>query len=71
MYPYQLNSLEEYHSAYQKSIDQPEEFWAEIAENFQWKKKWDKVLDWNFVEPSIQWFKVGHWTLPKIASIDI
>ena len=59
MYPYQLNSLEEYQRAYQKSIDQPEEFWAEIAENFQWKKKWDKVLDWNFVDPSIQWFKGG------------
>lgn len=59
MYPYQISSLEEYHRAYQKSVDQPEEFWAEIAETFQWKKKWDKVLDWNFSEPSVHWFKGG------------
>ena len=59
MFPYQISSLAEYHSEYQKSVDQPEEFWAEIAENFIWKKKWDKVLDWNFSEPSIQWFKGG------------
>ena len=59
MYPYQIKSLDAYHQAYQKSIDHPEEFWAEIAENFQWKKKWSKVLEWNFTEPSIQWFKGG------------
>jgi len=59
MYPYQIRSLEEYKSVYQKSVEQPEEFWAEIAENFQWKKKWNKVLEWNFSEPSIEWFKGG------------
>ena len=59
MYPYQISSLEEYNRAYLKSVERPEEFWSEIAETFQWKKKWDKVLDWNFTEPSVQWFKGG------------
>ncbi|RYY31042.1 MAG: hypothetical protein EOO04_02795, partial [Chitinophagaceae bacterium] len=45
-YPYQLKTFEEYKKAYQQSIDEPESFWAGIAEHFSWKKKWDKVLDW-------------------------
>ena len=59
MYPYQIKSLEAYHQAYQKSVDQPEEFWAEIAENFVWKKKWDTVLKWDFDTPSVKWFEGG------------
>ena len=54
-----ITSFEEYQSEYKKSVDTPEEFWAEKAETFQWKKKWDKVLDWNFKEPKIEWFKGG------------
>jgi acetyl-CoA synthetase len=56
-YPYQITSLEEYKEAYEKSIQQPEAFWGEIAENFTWKKKWDSVLNWNFQEPKVEWFK--------------
>ena len=58
-YPYQIKSLEEYQNAYQKSVDHPEEFWAGIADNFKWHKKWDSVLDWNFNEPKVEWFKGG------------
>ncbi|MEO5910214.1 MAG: acetate--CoA ligase [Pelobium sp.] len=54
---FQIKSIEEYHAAYEKSVAQPEEFWAEIAGHFQWKKKWDKVLEWNFKEPKVEWFK--------------
>ena len=54
--PYQIKSYEEYKEVYQKSIEQPEIFWGEIAEHFVWKKKWNKVLDWNFKEPKIEWF---------------
>ena len=56
-YPYQIKSLEEYKAAYSKSVEKPEEFWASIADTFQWKKKWNKVLDWNFKEPKIKWFE--------------
>ncbi len=58
-YPYQIKSLEQYHAVYKKSVEQPEQFWSEIAETFSWKKKWDKVLDWNFSEPKINWFEGG------------
>jgi len=58
-YPYQISSLEEYHEAYQKSIDNPESFWGEIASHFQWRKKWDSVLNWNFTEPKVEWFSGG------------
>ncbi|HEX8609033.1 MAG TPA: acetate--CoA ligase [Pedobacter sp.] len=53
----QITSLDEYNKTYQFSIDQPEEFWAGIAEQFLWKRKWDKVLSWNFSEPNIKWFE--------------
>jgi len=56
-YPYQIRSFEQYHTDYKKSVDDPEGFWGSVAENFQWRKKWDKVLDWNFTEPKIEWFK--------------
>ncbi|MDE3185380.1 MAG: acetate--CoA ligase [Bacteroidota bacterium] len=56
-YPYQINSMEEYHEAYKNSAEKPDEFWGEVAENFLWRKKWDKVLEWNFKEPKVEWFK--------------
>ncbi len=52
----QVKSFEEYQESYQLSVDNPEVFWANIAEHFTWKKKWDRVLDWNFSEPKIEWF---------------
>jgi acetyl-CoA synthetase len=58
-YPYQIKSLEQYHDEYKKSVDDPEAFWGNIAENFQWRKKWDKVLDWNFTDPKVEWFAGG------------
>lgn len=56
-YPYQIRSMDEYEMAYRVSVNQPEEYWASVAQHFQWKKKWDKVLEWNFKEPKIEWFK--------------
>ncbi|NOT50293.1 MAG: acetate--CoA ligase [Chitinophagaceae bacterium] len=58
-YPFQITSLEQYHKDYKRSVDEPEAFWASVAENFQWRKKWDKVLEWNFSEPKVEWFKGG------------
>ncbi|MDE3124834.1 MAG: acetate--CoA ligase, partial [Bacteroidota bacterium] len=58
-YPYQIKSLAQYHSDYKKSIEHPEAFWSAIAENFVWRKKWDKTLEWNFSEPKVEWFKGG------------
>ncbi|MEP6926338.1 MAG: acetate--CoA ligase [Ginsengibacter sp.] len=58
-YPFQITTLDDYKSQYEKSITDPENFWADVAENFLWKKKWDKVLEWNFEEPAIKWFING------------
>lgn len=58
-YPYQIKNLDGYHEAYQKSIQDPDAFWGEVATHFTWHKKWDKVSDWNFKDPSIQWFVGG------------
>ncbi|MDZ7933606.1 MAG: acetate--CoA ligase [Emticicia sp.] len=55
-----INSFEEYEEAYKKSVESPEDFWGEIAaNNFEWKKPWKKVLNWNFSEPKIEWFVGG------------
>ncbi|HET6253788.1 MAG TPA: acetate--CoA ligase [Puia sp.] len=55
-YPYQIRTLEQYRTEYKKSVDDPEGFWSGIAGHFQWHRKWDKVLDWNFTEPRVRWF---------------
>jgi acetyl-CoA synthetase len=51
-----ISSIEEYNSEYKRSVEQPEEFWASIAENFSWKKKWDSVLKWDFKNYDVKWF---------------
>lgn len=55
-YPYQIRSAEQYQAAYKKSVDDPEAFWSDIASYFQWRKPWDKVLEWDFKKPTIKWF---------------
>lgn len=54
---FQIKSFEDYQQQYQRSVENPEEFWGDIAENFYWRRKWNKVLDWNFKDPSINWFE--------------
>ena len=56
-YPYQVTSMDQYVTAYNASVNKPEEFWSSVAENFLWRKKWGKVLEWNFKEPKVEWFK--------------
>ena len=51
-----INSLKEYYDCYDRSVDDPEGFWGDIADTFDWHQKWDKVLDWNFEEPDVKWF---------------
>ncbi|MDH3353889.1 MAG: acetate--CoA ligase [Chromatiales bacterium] len=52
----------QYQEMYRASIDTPEEFWAEKAEEFlDWDKKWDTVLDWSFDKKDlyVKWFEGG------------
>jgi acetyl-CoA synthetase len=55
-YPYQIKSFEQYKADYKRSIEDPEGFWSNVAEHFHWRKKWNKVVDWNFKEPKVEWF---------------
>ena len=49
-----------YQEMYQQSVDDPEGFWAQQAEQFvTWTKKWDKVWDWDYREGKIKWFEGG------------
>ena len=64
-YPYQVTSMDEYTAAYNASVDNPEKFWGSVAENFLWKKKWDKVLEWNFKQPAVEWFKGGRLNITE------
>lgn len=55
---YHIKHLEEYWQVYRKSVRNPESFWEEIAEeHFLWRKKWDKVLSWDFSRPEVKWFE--------------
>ncbi len=56
---YQINSAEQYHEQYKKSVEHPEEFWGDIASDFLWRKPWNKTLSWNFKDPQIKWFEGG------------
>jgi acetyl-CoA synthetase len=53
-----------YQKMYKRSVEQPEQFWAEQAEKFvTWYKKWDRVLEWDFDAADIKWFINGKLNL--------
>jgi len=54
-----IHTLSGYLYEYQKSVAQPEEFWARIADSFHWRKRWSQVLDWDFKKPDVKWFVDG------------
>ncbi|WP_317162578.1 acetate--CoA ligase [Flavicella marina] len=55
---YHIKHLEEYYKVYRKSVREPEVFWEEIAEeHFVWRKRWDKVLSWDFSKPEVKWYE--------------
>ncbi len=56
---FHIKSSTAYREVYQQSIENPEAFWADIAESFHWHKKWDKVLEYDFKKPSVEWFLGG------------
>ena len=52
-----ITSLQQYQEAYEESVQQPEKFWAGIANQFDWIKPFTKVIDWNFDDYSVKWFE--------------
>ena len=47
-----------YAETYRRSLEKPEEFWAEAAEAIDWERRWDKVLD-DGRPPFYRWFAGG------------
>ncbi|MCD6382885.1 MAG: acetate--CoA ligase [Thermoplasmata archaeon] len=54
-----IKGEEEYRSMYKRSLEDPEGFWAEAAENLHWFKKWEKVFEWDKEKAEIKWFIGG------------
>ena len=54
-----ITTLHDYHEQYKKSVENPEQFWQEIANDFVWRKKWSTVLEWDFHKPEVKWFIGG------------
>jgi len=65
MSEHQIQSWEEYQEVYKKSVSDPEGFWAGIADSFQWRKKWDEVLAWDFEGPDVKWFEGGQLNITE------
>jgi len=49
-----IASMDEYRALHQRSIEDPEGFWGEIASELHWFSPWSKVLEWN--APDAKWF---------------
>ncbi len=60
-----IQSQQAYSSIYKKSVEDPEAFWADVASDFQWKKKWDKVLEWDFLKAEVKWFLGGKMNITE------
>ncbi|MGB3453428.1 MAG: acetate--CoA ligase [Moheibacter sp.] len=63
---YKIKNLEQYIKAYKKSVNDPEEFWGDIADkNFIWYQKWDKVLHNDMLNGDIKWFVNGKLNMTR------
>ncbi len=54
-----IKGMEQYQKLYQRSIEDPEGFWSEMAENISWQKRWEKVVEYDFHRPYVKWFIGG------------
>ena len=54
-----ITNSEQYLQQYQQSVAHPEKFWAEVAQDFVWRKKWNTVLEFDFNKPEVKWFIGG------------
>ena len=54
-----IDSIADYQHQYQKSLSDPEGFWADVASSFDWMRKWDSVLSWDFDRFDVKWFLGG------------
>ena len=55
----EIRSFEQYHQAYDKSVQDPENFWGAVAKDFLWHKEPESILEWDFNKPQVRWFADG------------
>ncbi|HEY8402045.1 MAG TPA: acetate--CoA ligase [Cytophagaceae bacterium] len=60
-----IKTMKQYQEEYLQSVNNPEEFWAQKASDFIWRKKWDKVLEWDFIKPDVKWFTGGQLNITE------
>ncbi len=56
---HRIRSREDHLNACESAVNDPEAFWAAQASHFQWERKWDRVLEWDFSGPDVKWFEGG------------
>ena len=54
-----INTLEKYQASYKQGIEEPEIFWQNIANHFDWSQKWNSVCEYDMHEAQFLWFKGG------------
>jgi acetyl-CoA synthetase len=54
-----ISNFDDYKKIYAKSLREPDAFWGEIANDFVWRKKWNRVLEWDFHKPEVKWYIGG------------
>ncbi len=65
MNDYTIKNLEQYFDVYRRSVEDPKNFWGQIANNFTWFQKWDNVLEYDMKEASFNWFKNAKLNIVK------
>ena len=64
---YIIKSFAQYKKTYKRSVKDPEGFWAEHAGRFTWRKKWNKVVNWDFNDYHAEWFVGGKLNITENA----
>lgn len=62
---YIVKNLAEYFEYHKFATEKPDQFWADIASDFVWKKKWDTVLTGSFTDTNVKWFEGGQLNITE------
>ena len=54
-----ISSLDQYRELYDRSINDPEGYWAEQADRLVWSEKWNTLREWDYHKAEIRWFVGG------------
>jgi acetyl-CoA synthetase len=51
-----IKGMDEYLRLYRESIEDPDGFWARMAGELDWFRKWERVVEWDFTKPFVKWY---------------